>query len=134
MSADEMPRRRWRRFGLRTLFVVMTVFGCGLSWLAVEVRAVRMRANLVAWCAAHGGDVDFTWGPENGTGCFCGPPPHVSWIRKLLGDRPVSSIYFLEGPESAPPASRQRELILHFPETDLAAFGSDWDFHNFSRD
>ena len=32
------PRRRWLRFSLRTLLVLMLVFGCGFGWLGREVK------------------------------------------------------------------------------------------------
>ena len=38
------PKRRWFQFSLRTLFVVVTVFGC---WLGYELNWLRERHLLV---------------------------------------------------------------------------------------
>ena len=37
------PHRRWFRFSLRTLFVLMTVLGAGLGWLGVQLKWIRDR-------------------------------------------------------------------------------------------
>ncbi len=39
------PKRRWFRYSLRTLFVVVTVFGC---WLGYELNWIRQRHELLA--------------------------------------------------------------------------------------
>ncbi len=38
MNEGHQPRRRWFRFSLRTLFVVVTVFAVWLGWNARQVR------------------------------------------------------------------------------------------------
>ncbi len=48
------PRRRFR-FTLRTLLVVVTVFGV---WLGYQLQAVRERAHLMNWIEGHGGIVN----------------------------------------------------------------------------
>jgi hypothetical protein len=72
------PRRRWT-FGLRTLFVVVTVLGCWLGW---QVDLVQERRSLLPWIE------------DNATG-WSHPHlvvmPRVSWIRSLLGDQ-----YFID--------------------------------------
>jgi hypothetical protein len=48
MTAHPMtaaPKRRWPRFSLRTLFVVVTVFGC---WLGYELNWIRQRHAVIA--------------------------------------------------------------------------------------
>lgn len=37
------PKRRWLRFSLRTLFVMVTVFGLGLGWIGWNLKQVRNR-------------------------------------------------------------------------------------------
>jgi len=43
--SDPVPKRRWLRFGLRTLFVVMTVFGC---WMGYSVNWISQRHAFLA--------------------------------------------------------------------------------------
>jgi hypothetical protein len=35
------PRRRWLQFSLRTLMVLMLVFGAGFGWFARKVQHAR---------------------------------------------------------------------------------------------
>ena len=39
------PKRRWFRYSLRTLFVVVTLFGC---WLGYELNWLRQRRSFIA--------------------------------------------------------------------------------------
>src|SRR5258708_10246160 len=39
------PKRRWFRFSLRTMFVVVTLFGC---WLAYSLNWIRQRHDFIA--------------------------------------------------------------------------------------
>jgi len=42
--SDHSPKRRWFRFSLRTLFVVVTVFAC---WLGYEMNWIRQRRQVI---------------------------------------------------------------------------------------
>ena len=37
----KLKRRRWLQFSLRTLLVLMLVFGAGFGWLAHEIQHAR---------------------------------------------------------------------------------------------
>ena len=47
---DPVAKRRWFRFNLRTLFLVLTVFAC---WLGYHVHWIRQRDQARAWIVAH---------------------------------------------------------------------------------
>ena len=79
------PRRRWT-FGLRTLFVVLTVVCCWLGW---EVNVVRKRAFAAAWIKKHE-DACF-WQLKADDPYFV---VRMSWIRRMLGDHYVAEIGF----------------------------------------
>jgi hypothetical protein len=74
------PKRRWFRFSLRTLFVVVTV-GAVLSWLGWNFRAVRQRDDAIWLIESKGGQVDFV---QPGSEKFAAPI-----IFRLFGDRQV---------------------------------------------
>src|SRR5436190_21469206 len=40
---ESKPKRRWFRFSLRTLFVVVTVIGIGAGWVAYQLNWIRQR-------------------------------------------------------------------------------------------
>ena|GEM_PF-3510493 len=52
----KMPRsapRRWYQFGLRTMFVAVTLFAIWLGW---DLRTIRERKSVKQWIEANGGD------------------------------------------------------------------------------
>jgi hypothetical protein len=116
------PQRRWFRFSLRTLFVVVTVIACWLGW---NVQIVRRRTATRAILETLGAEIDDEVGqfPEvttaNKWASFVSgnvERAHVSLIRRWLGDRAVWGISF--------PPTCPRELIERFdrdfPETPAA--------------
>jgi len=72
--------------------VVVTVLGAGMGWLGHQVLVVRERTQVL----------DAIQGSVNGYGGVgrasmeydnpANPPPTVSWIRRILGDRPANVI------------------------------------------
>ena len=40
--SDEVPKRRWYRFSLKTLFLVQLICACGLGWFGATVHARRV--------------------------------------------------------------------------------------------
>jgi len=103
MTLPVPPRRRWPRYSLRTLFVVVTVFGVSLGWLGVQVKWIRDRhdrMNRARWA-------------------FSVPSHHdAPWSIRILGEKGVSAIVKHDGHSSE---SRRRYHELHqlFPEAEL---------------
>ena len=91
------PKRRWLRFTLRTLFVVVTVFSIWLGWQASVVRermvlrkAIEDAASdsfepYVAVGTRDDGSTVSTWG------CKWSVNP-IPWYRRMLGDEPVGDL------------------------------------------
>jgi hypothetical protein len=73
------PRRRWLQFSLRTMMVLMLVFGAGLGWLAHEVRQAREQRVVAETITESGGDVLYDWQLDGR------PPPGPAWLQTLLG-------------------------------------------------
>jgi len=74
------PRRRWLQFSLRTLMVLMLVFGAGFGWFAREVQRARARREAAKTIEKLGGRV--TWQPPSG-GIV---QTAVTWVGKLFGE------------------------------------------------
>jgi hypothetical protein len=48
MSESPLPRRRWFQFGLRTMFVVVTLFAMALAWVGYSLNWVRQRQRFLS--------------------------------------------------------------------------------------
>jgi hypothetical protein len=111
------PRRRWFRFSLRTLFVVVTAFGIWLGW---QLHVVRERAAIRAWAEKR--EIGFS--SEEWPGMFVpGRKPAwvgvIPWYRRLLGDQGYVLIEMPYGYSAADKAAIQSDQALieaTFPE------------------
>ena len=109
------PRRRWFRFSLRTLFVVVTVF-CDWTrgWFVYQLNWIWHRHAFL--------NESYTRSPE---GWLEGsllpdfdPPEKTPWTLRLFGEEPISYICIIpyKGPEYV---ARCKEL---FPEAEVESF------------
>ena len=73
------PWRRFLRFSVRGLIVLVLVIGAGLGWL---VRSARIQREAVAAIKKAGGSVNYDWEWSNGKTIPEGKPwaPRGSWI------------------------------------------------------
>jgi len=53
------PRRRWLRFSLRTLLIVVTFLSVPLGWVGWEMGQVRRERATITWVEEMGGRVSF---------------------------------------------------------------------------
>jgi hypothetical protein len=140
------PRRRWFRFSLRTLFVLVTLFAV---WLAWQLNLIHQRNAMHRWIEAHGGsaatgslgksfrdeiiqavgpDPDFIrqFAPETRTGT-------IPWFKTILGDHAVAYIVI---PRVFDPGHVYKRAQVLFPEAliipvplDERLTGTSLDFH-----
>ena len=103
---EEMPKRRWLTFSVRTLLIAVTIFCVWLSW---QVSIVRERKAVRKILQER---ETFTY-EECHPGMPHLPGVHISWIRAALGDEAVSYFY-LSGRETVDEMQRIRRA---FPET-----------------
>ncbi len=75
MSSSQ--RRRIGRFSLRTLLGLMLVFGCGLGWLAAELRPKFRERSVARWILQQGGAVHY----DN-----FAARDSPSWMKRWFGD------------------------------------------------
>ena len=86
-AAEPKPRRRWYRYGLRTLLIVVTLAGCGFGWLAMKVREGRRQQAAVEAIRELGGGVAYDYEFDaQGNYAANATPPGPAWLRALLGD------------------------------------------------
>ncbi len=104
------PKRRRFRFSLRTLFVVVTVFGVWLGW---TLHHIHLRRQAISEIEAHGGDV--VYGVDLSATYPEVPPsdfPSIPFWRVWLGDKAVAQ---LEMPDEHY-AEKHDVLDVLFPE------------------
>jgi hypothetical protein len=84
MPADRVlhPWRRYLRFSVRGLIVVVMVIGVGLGWI---VRQAHVQRDAVAAIKLDGGEVLYDWEWSNGNYSPGGKPWAPGWFVDLLG-------------------------------------------------
>jgi hypothetical protein len=103
------PKRRWFRFNLRTLFVVVTVVGCIAGWLLYQVRWIVERRHVTR---DRVGILHATFDDDR-----------LPWPLWLLPEDGWSQINY--APDLSP--ERKAELTRLFPEATLVE--GPWKVH-----
>ena len=96
------PKRRWFAYSLRTLFVVVTVFG---YWLGYELNWIRERRLVF-----DSGKIALEMYPTRLPDGLCQPP----WPLRMFGERPIYASNMVVGPETSD--AELRRLRALFPE------------------
>jgi hypothetical protein len=114
------PKRRWFRFGLRMMFVAVTLVGCVLGW---PLSIVRERKAVLAEIANEKGAMVLTLAfAENdfqpGEGLTHTDLMRVSNLRKWLGDEAIIGIVLYSDTE--PALIRRTENA--FPESQIYVY------------
>ena len=105
INSQPVPiRRRWSRFSLRMMLVVITVL---CVWLGLKVNAARRQRTAVAAILGDRGRIIFDYQmvpiagePDTFDVDANSLPPGPAWLRQLFGDdcfRNVVSVVFLGG-------------------------------------
>jgi hypothetical protein len=100
---ETKSKRRWSRFSLRTLFVLVTIVGVGAGWVAYQLNWMRQRHTFLA---QHPGCEPSS--PMSPFRSKSGNPSNAPWSLRLLGETPRM---FLAVPDGD--AAQARQL---FPE------------------
>jgi len=99
-------RRRWFQFGLRTLFVSVTIFAVWLGW---ELKFIRERAAFLNdWNAIYYG------GLMTGKPHLTNPNGPISFWRRMLGDKAL--IWITLHRDNVDGIARAKKL---FPEAEV---------------
>lgn len=76
------PKRRWMRFSLRTLLLLVLFVSIGLTWLKIKMNQARQRRAVVEAIEKAGGAVNYDY--FAGRGPSDSSVPH--WAREFFGD------------------------------------------------
>ena len=113
---ETKPKRRWFRFSLRTLFVLVTLVGV---WLGLEIQQIRQRANMLKWLDERPPvDAVFVTPGYDATQNefnrwrYLIDDAYLSWFRRFLGDHFITTVVY---PDEAT-ADELRHVKRMFPE------------------
>jgi hypothetical protein len=103
-------KRRWFRWSLRTMFVVVTVFAC---WLGYYGNWHRQRQSALRSIGDHGAEGLLPYLPRT-----LDTPTALPWSLKLWGERPVEFLWMhkLDSEDERAYLQRAEELHKLFPE------------------
>lgn len=92
------PKRRWLRFGMRSMLLLTTVVG---SWLGWQVNRVRREREALVLSASLGGKAYFDYQRERDPqhGYVIVPDrksPRTSWFKTTIGDEYFRSIVSID--------------------------------------
>ena len=105
-----MKPRGWFRFRLRTLFVLLTVFGIVLAWVGVQVKWIRDRREFLATYLDEG-----VLRSRSRLEDPASYPTAAPWSIRVLGETGTAAIFL---PRNIDTQERERIQRL-FPEAKL---------------
>jgi len=96
------PKRRWLRFSLRSLLLLILVIALSLGWM---IHKVREQGIAVAALREMGCDVHHEYADPSGS------PTVLEWLRKLLGEAESRSVNEVIGERSQITDAGLRHLV-----------------------
>ncbi len=103
---SEAPKRRWFRFSLRTLFVMLAVVGTLFGWRRHTLLVVEQRRELLAWVELHGG----SYKQQLSKGRVRAPGPYHTTSHPTPTRNPLTGV-----PLIWPPYGDGRVLYIEIP-------------------
>jgi hypothetical protein len=110
--SDPIPERRWFRWSLKTLFVLILLLAIPLGWTTAQFKWIRDRRK-----ALHGLEQSRRAFILDWESSFVhDPDDKLPWSLRLFGEDSVRQIFIRHGRES-----ELEPLRILFPEADVTA-------------
>jgi hypothetical protein len=102
---ETKPKRRWFRFSLRTLLVMVTLV---CAWLAWNINPARKQKQAVEATRTNGGTVLYDYEVDS-DGIPLNPRPDEGWLAKWIGMDYVHNVVSVSFPTEHVPGAAPRE-------------------------
>lgn len=80
------PKRRWFRFSLKTLLIVVVLSSLLLGWLGLEIQQAERQSQAVEEIQKTGAWVVYDWDlDDDGNATWKGRPPVPEWLTEWTG-------------------------------------------------
>ena len=87
MTDTPKPRRRWLRYSLITLMVLVVSASIAMSWVAFKMQGFTRRQEAMGAILNSGGGVQFDFGIDQSGNPLPKPShPGSAWLRYLMGN------------------------------------------------
>ena len=108
---ETKPKRRWFRFSLRTLFVLVAIVSVPLGWVAYQYKWISDRHEALQWVV-------------NGQCCaWVLSPSEIPWRLRLFGEsQSANCIDVIEELVKPDEKFRIQQLKDLFPETSIRLY------------
>jgi len=111
------PKRCLFRFGLRTMFVVVTACALALGWLTWNIRQMRNREQVAQSIEQRGGELDWGWIHESDL-------KRLPALWQFLGAEPMFNIRL---PAAEFTRGEAEEIRETFPESFVYRYDPAWE-------
>ena len=122
------PRRRWFRFSLRMLLVMVTTVGVLLGWLGVQLKWIHDRHKALEWLLPyHARQLAAERGalPPPLKGEYVShPTTKAPWSLRIFGEKGIERLEVYEDLANPDGPHSVNELSSLFPEAEVEAVAS----------
>lgn len=120
---DAPKRRRWLRYSLITLLVLLVIAGVTMTWIGRTMRAWAQRTEAVESIANAGGKVRFDFQIDESGNRVAEAKPHGSaWLRPWMGSDDLGS-NVVEAEVPADAALKDIECLHNLRSLELTSSG-----------
>lgn len=111
---------RWYQFSLRSLLIVVTLFGFACSWFTVKKQQADRQKAAVNVLESHGYEITYDYEHYSTEPGYDKPTPAPNWLVNLVGKDFLYEVYSVGEPISLPGCIKQQ--MPAFTDADMAIF------------
>jgi len=120
-----MKSRRWFRFSLRTMLVLVTLVGITIGWTGMQLKWIRDRQEAIRWLesSADPNDTDGAWrGGRQYTTYESYQNSNAPWSLRLFGERGIDRLHIDKSALRPNDRHQARDFEKLFPEARIRIY------------